>query len=70
MFASVIGGHITLSVTRSCFVQQRIKAPSRFSNNLISNKPEWNNCFIENAYKISMNLTDFILLLQTGKDVQ
>ena len=62
------GSHNALRYSYSCFVQQRIKAPSWFSNNLISNKPEWNNCFIKNAYKISMNLTDFILLVQTGKD--
>ena len=37
-------------------------------NHLISNKREWNNCFIKNAYKISMNLSDFILLEQAGKD--
>ena len=37
-------------------------------NHLISNKHEWNNCFIKNAHKISMNLPDFILLEQTGKD--
>ena len=36
-------------------------------NHLISNKHEWNNCFIKNAHKISMNLPDFILLEQTGK---
>ena len=36
-------------------------------NYLISNKREWNNCFIKNAHKISMNLPDFILLEQTGK---
>ena len=35
---------------------------------LISNKHEWNNCFIKNALKISINLPDFILLEQTGKD--
>ena len=37
-------------------------------NHLISNKHEWNNCFIKNALKISINLPDFILLEQTGKD--
>ena len=37
-------------------------------NHLISNKREWNNCFIKNAHKISMNLSDFILLEQAGKD--
>ena len=25
-------------------------------NHLISNKREWNNCFIKNAHKISLNL--------------
>ena len=25
-------------------------------NHLISNKGEWNNCFIKNAHKISLNL--------------
>ena len=29
-------------------------------NNLISNKREWNNCFIKNAHKISRILPDFI----------
>ena len=37
-------------------------------NHLISNKREWNNCFIKNAHKISLNLPDLILLEQTGKD--
>ena len=27
-------------------------------NHLISNKREWNNCFIKNAHKISLNLSD------------
>ena len=27
-------------------------------NHLISNKREWNNCFIKNAHKISLNLPD------------
>ena len=27
-------------------------------NHLKSNKREWNNCFIKNAYKISLNLPD------------
>ena len=38
-------------------------------NHLISNKREWNNCFVKNALKISMNLPDFILLEQTGKSL-
>ena len=38
-------------------------------NHLISNKREWNNCFIENAHKISMNLPGFILLEQTEKSL-
>ena len=29
-------------------------------NHLISNKREWNNCFIKNAHKISMNLPDLM----------
>ena len=29
-------------------------------NHLISNKREWNNCFIKNAHKISTILPDFI----------
>ena len=29
-------------------------------NHLISNKREWNNCFIKNAHKISRILPDFI----------
>ena len=29
-------------------------------NHLISNKREWNNCFIAKAYKISRILPDFI----------
>ena len=37
-------------------------------NNLISKKREWNNCFIKNAHKISLNLPDLILSEQTGKD--
>ena len=37
-------------------------------NHLISNKREWNNCFIKNAHKISMNLPDIIFLEQTAKD--
>ena len=37
-------------------------------NHLISNKRGWNNCFIKNAHEISMNLADFILLEQTGKE--
>ena len=37
-------------------------------NHLISNKREWNNCFIKNADKTSLNLPDLILLEQTGKD--
>ena len=28
------------------------------SNHVISNKREWNNCFIKNAHKISLNLPD------------
>ena len=36
-------------------------------NHLISNKREWNNCFIKNTHKISLNLPDLILLEQTGK---
>ena len=35
---------------------------------MISDKREWNNCFIKNVHKISMNLPDFILLQQTRKD--
>ena len=35
-------------------------------NHLISNKREWNNCFIKNAHKISLNLPDLILLEQTS----
>ena len=31
-----------------------------FYNHLISNKYEWNNCFIKNAHKISRILPDFI----------
>ena len=37
-------------------------------NHLISNQREWNNCFIKNALKISMNFPHLILLEQTGKD--
>ena len=37
-------------------------------NHLVSNKREWNNCFIKNAHKIFLNLPDLILLEQTGKD--
>ena len=29
-------------------------------NHLMSNKREWNNCFIKNAHKISRILPDFI----------
>ena len=29
-------------------------------NHLIPNKPEWNNCFIKNAHKISRILPNFI----------
>ena len=31
-------------------------------NHLISNKYEWNNCFINNAHKISRILPDFQLV--------
>ena len=37
-------------------------------NNLISKKREWNNCFIKNAHKNSLNLPDLFLSEQTGKD--
>ena len=37
-------------------------------NHLISNKHEWNNSFIKNAHKISLNLPNLILLEQTRKD--
>ena len=36
-------------------------------NHVISNKYQWNNCFIKNVHKIPMSLPDFILLEQTGK---
>ena len=36
-------------------------------NHVISNKHEWNNCFIKNAHKIPMSLPDFILLEQPEK---
>ena len=29
-------------------------------NHLISNRREWNNCFIKNAHKISQILPDFM----------
>ena len=37
-------------------------------NHLISNDRQWNNCFIKNSPKISLNLPELILLEQTGKD--
>ena len=45
-----------------------VSLPSIGYNHLISNKHEWNNCFIKNAHKILMNLPDIILLEQAGKE--
>ena len=50
-------------------VDSQLDAKRLFGHiHLISNKHEWNNCFIKNALKISINLPDFIWLEQTGKD--
>ena len=39
-------------------------------NHLIPNKREWNNCFIKNAHKISLNLPDFNNLVRTNRKRQ
>ena len=38
-------------------------------NHLISNKREWNNCFIKNAHKISTILPDFICKKKKKKTI-